>query len=148
MGMKPGKLMDKYSEALHAIVDNLVCICLYPDAPMVSYWKESVWVLCKRFIALNMDPIHKNTFDIRMKWLKKAVVEVLDKDDGALINPFKTTSIHYANRPNPRDRLTPCNPYEACYEANKDRVKNGVLALTQFIAEQDCEGMLNYMNNF
>lgn len=148
MGMKPHKMMDKYSEALHSIVDNLVCICLYPDNPTVPNWKERACGLCKRFIELNIDPIHKNTFDIRMKWLQKAVVEVLDKDYGALINHFKTTSIYYANRPNPHDRLTPYKPYNECYEENKDRVANGVLALTQFIAEQDYNGMQNYMNNF
>ena len=148
MAMKPNKMCDKYGEILGAVVDNLVCICMYPTNPTVPHWRERAHALCKRFVDLNIDPISKNKPDFRYKWLSKAVAEILDEDYSAISNHFKTVSIYYAKKENPRERLVPYKPYEECYKENKDRVKNGVVLLTKYIAEQDYDGMVDYMNKF
>ena len=55
---------------------------------------------------------------------------------------------YYANRLNRHDRLTPYKPYEEYYVENADRVKNGILTIAQFVAKQDYEGLIEYMNTF
>lgn len=148
MAMKPGKLSDKYGEVVGAIVDNLVCICLYPDNMAVTHWGERSYGLCKRFVDIDVDPISKNKSEFRYKCLYKAVVEILNTDFSAIKNHFKSVSIYYANRPNPHERLIPQQSVEECYEENKERIKNGILMLTRFVAEQDYESIINYMDSF
>ena len=148
MAMKPGRLSDKYGEVVGAIVDNLVSICLYPDNAAVAHWRERSYGLCKRFVDIDVDPISKNKVKYRYNYLYKAVVEILNTDFSAIKNHFKTVSIYYANRPDQHERLIPKQSPEDCYEENKERVKNGIITLTKFVAKQDYEGMINYMNSF
>lgn len=148
MAMKPSRMIDKYGEVLGAIVDNLVCICLYPDNPTVLHWRERAYGLCKRFVDIDIDPLKKNNIDFRYECLSKAVVEILNADFSAIENHFNSVSVHYANMSDPHKRLTPTKPVKECYEENKERVKNGVLALTKYVAAQDYAGMIKYMETF
>lgn len=148
MAMKPQRIKDKYGEVVGAIVDNLVCICLYPNNPATAHWRERAYGLCKRFVDIDIDPINRNNPKYRLKYLNDAVTEILNKDYSAILNHFKTVAAYYANRPNIHERLTPHKPYQECYKENKERVKNGIIALTKYTANQDYEGMINYMNNF
>lgn len=145
--IKPSLFADRYSEVLDMVVDYLVCICLYPNNPSLPRWKERVYWLCKRFAGLNITPAHKNTNDYRIECLNKAVVEVLDEDFGALFNHFKSVIAYYANRPNSQNP-TPYKPYTECYEEQKNRVKNGIIALTRYVAEQDYDGIIKYIKSF
>ena len=148
MAMKPNRMRDKYGEVLDAIVDNLVCICLYPNSISVQHWKERAHGFCKRFVDLDIDPISKNNAGFRWKCFNTAVVEVLNEDFSAIHNHFKTVANFYLNKKDPHDRLIPYKPYEECYKENADRVKNAVLTLTKFVTEQDYNGMVKYMNDF
>ena len=148
MAMKPQRMRDKYGEVVGAIVDNLVSICLYPTNPTVPHWKERAYGLCKRFVDIDIDPISRNNPEVRLNCSNSAVIETLNDDYSAILNHFKTVTAYYANRPNPHERLTPYKPYQECYEDNKDRVENGIISLTKYIANQDYAGMINYMGNF
>lgn len=148
MAISPSKMSDKYGEVIGSVVDNLICICLYPDNPTVPHWKERAHGLCKRFIDLNISPANKNTSEFRLKCLSKGVLEELDDDYGAILNHFKSVSVYYSKKSNPHDRLTPYKPYKEAYEENKEKVKEGIVSLTKFVAEQDYDGMVEYMDNF
>lgn len=148
MGMKPNRMKDKFGEVLDAIVDNLVCICLYPNSQAVTHWRERAASLCKRFIDIDIDPLNKNNFGFRLKCFNDAVVEILNVDFSAIKNHFKTVCNYYAKRPNQHDRLKPYKPYEECYEENANRVKEGVLTIVKFVAEQDYGGLIDYMDTF
>jgi hypothetical protein len=116
-------MTDKFGEVLDAIVDNLVCLCLYPDSQAVNHWRERVPALCKRFVDIDIDPLSKNKVEFRLNCLNEAVVEVLNQDYSAIKNHFKTVSEYYSNRPNQHDILTPYKPYEECYAENAERIK-------------------------
>lgn len=146
MSISSKRLYNKFSEVVGNIIDNLICICLYPNNPTVPHWKERSYGLCQRFIDINLD--NKNTFNNRYKILNKAVIECLDNDYKALLNHFKNVSIYYANRPNIHDRLTPYKSYQDVYNENKDRVVIGILKIIEYVAYQDYEGLIQYMNNF
>ena len=148
MGMKPNRMKDKFGEVLDAIVDNLVCICLYPNSQAVSHWRERVPSLCKRFIDIDIDPLSKNNSEFRLNCLNEAVVEILNADFSAIKNHFKTVCMYYAKKQNQHDRLTPYKPYEECYKENADRMKEGVLTIIKFVAEQDYSGLIDYMDAF
>ncbi len=148
MAMKPQRMRDKYGEAVGAIVDNLVSICLYPTSPAVPHWKERAHGLCKRFVDIDITPISRNNPKDRLKCLNGAVNEILNDDYSAILNHFKSVTAYYANKPNPHERLTPYKPYQECYEENKNRVEKGIISLTKYIANQDYAGMVNYMSVF
>lgn len=148
MGMSASKLSDKYGEVVSSIIDNMVCICLYPDCPTIKHWKERITGLCNRFANMNIDPIKNNTFDYRLKILMVGVVETLDADYGALLNHFKNVSGYYANKKDKHDRLFPYKPYDICYEENKDRIISAIKNVTIYVAEQDLTKISKYMQAF
>jgi len=146
--MKPFRMMDKYGEVVGAIVDNLVAICLYPDNPAVPHWRERAYGLCKRFVDIDLIPDRKNTTEYRMKTLSKSLTEVLNEDYSSILNHFKTVSEYYQNRPNPHERLILDKPYSEYYIENKERIENGIVRLTEYVASQDYAGMIQFMNDF
>lgn len=146
--MLPNKMSDKYSEIIGWITDNLVFVCLYPKNPAISKWKERTKALCKRFIDTSINHVSKNRTELRLKYLNNGVYMTLDENYIAIYNHFKSTSIHYANRPESYGRLTPYKPYDEAYEENKERVKHGIISLTKFIAEQDYSKVVDYINRF
>ena len=148
MGMTYNRMYDKFGEVVNPIVDNLVCICLYPNCQAVTHWRERSYSHCKRFVDTDIEPLSNNNYDFRLNCLNEAIVETLNRDFSAIKNHFKSVSKYYANRPNRHDRLTPYKPYEECYVENADRVKNGILTIAQFVAKQDYEGLIEYMNTF
>ena len=147
-GMKPKRMADKFSEVLDAIVDNLVCICLYPNNPAIQHWRERTCGLCKRFVDMDIDPIRKNNPKDRLKYLSISVNEVLNKDFSALKNHFKTVSAYYGNKKNPNERIVPIIPYERSCQENAERIKKCIFALINGIANQDYEAILQYMETF
>ena len=148
MGIKQERMSDKYGEIIGNVIDNLICICLYPDNPTVNHWRERASGLCKRFIDLNIDPIKKNTYKNRLNILSKGVEEELDSDYSAILNHFKSVSIYYANRPNKHDRLTPYKPYKDIYKENKDKIISAINEITKLVAAQDYEKLIKYINKF
>lgn len=146
--MKPKRMIDKYGDILDPIVDNLVAICLYPTHQTTTHWRERSYSLCARFANIDIDPIRNNTYEFRLKCLNKAVVEILNKDFSAIRNHFKSVSVYYAKKENPHERIYPYKPYNECYEENKEKVKAGIIAITEFVAKQDYNGLMEYMTNF
>ena len=147
-GMKAQRMTDKYGEVLGDVVDNLICICIYPDNLTIPHWKNRAGGLCRRFAEINIEPIKKNTFETRYKALTKAIDEIFDKDFGALKNHFKSIKTYYANRPNTHDRILPYKPIEECYTENKDKIINTIFKMTEFVAKQDYESLILFINDF
>lgn len=147
-GMKADKFIDKYGEVLSRISDNLICICIFPDNPTVSHWQERAAGLCHRFADLDIDPLKNNKTEKRLKYLNKAVTEIFNRDFSALLNHFKRITVYYANRSNPHERIISDKTYEECYNMYKDKVIEGIVILTRFVAEQNYDGILQYMRNF
>lgn len=141
-------MAEKYAEVIGVVVDNLVCICLYPSSPTVSHWRERACGLCKRFVDLNISPLKKNNSEFRYRCLNKALMSELDADFGAVANHFRSVSAYYAKKADPKERLFPYKPYDKAYGENKERIENAVIALTRYVAEQDYSGMIDYMENF
>ena len=145
MAMKGGRMSDKFGEIIGSIVDNIACICMYPENPTIPHWKERTCGLCKRFIDINIDPLKNNTPDFRKKCLNKGVIEELDEDYGAVLNHFKSVSIHYSKKD---DKLIPYKPYEQCYNENKEQIDECINSIVKYVAEQDYEGLIEYIDKF
>ena len=147
-GMKGNRFMDKYGEILGNIAENLICICIFSDNPTVPHWQERAAGLCHRFADIDIDPLKNNKTEKRLKYLNKAVTEIFNKDFSALLNHFKRVTVYYANRPNPHERIISDKTYKECYDLYKNKVVEGIITLTHLVAEQNYEGILDYMRNF
>ena len=145
MGMKASVMTEKYSEVIGVIVDNIVCICLYPDSPTIPHWKSRIVALCDRFIKLNIEPLSKNTTEYRYKTLMKGLFVELDKDYRAIRNHFKSVSTYYALKAKP-NTLVACKPYDECYYENKDRIESAIRQITECVANQNMEELLKFVN--
>lgn len=146
MSICVSEMTDRYMDAVGYIADNLICICLYPEAPAIPRWKSLTCGLCKRFVEWEFKP--DNSSEHRLRCLKKAVSTVLNYDYGAILYHFKDLTVYYANQPAMNDRLIPYKPYMEAYEENKDRVMKGIITLTKLIAEQNYNKIVKYMDIF
>ena len=118
---------------------------MYPDDPTVEHWKSRAYGLCKKYTELNIDPLSKNNYQSRLKILMNGVEEILDPDYGAIENHFKTVKAYYDSRPKPHERLKPYSGWKENHANDVERVKSGIITLTEYTAKQDYESMINYM---
>ena len=148
MGMDATKFADKYGEILDVLVDNLVSITMYPNSQAVPHWRQRVGALVKRFINLDINPKHRNKENYRLALLQSAVTETLNSDYSAIKNHYKSISAYYARPNNPNGILTPYAPYSVCYDEQKDSIINAVNKISDFVAKQDYESLLAFMEDF
>lgn len=147
MAMPAAKMSDKYGEVVSSIIDNMACICLYPNNQAVTHWRNRVPALCKRFIDLDIDPLSNNTPDYRYTVLMNGVIETLNENYGAILNHFKTVATYYASRPKP-DTIRPIKDYNICYQENAERMEHGIKEITKFVANQDIVSLTDFIETF
>ena len=145
--MDSQRMLDKYSEVLHAIVDNLVCICLYPNNPTIPHWKSRIVGLSKKFIDTNIKPKSKNNFADRLKIFNDAMEEVLDEDYSALLNHFKSVSVYYGMKNDPHERLKPYKPYEEAYAENRQHIIDCLSNILSYTAAQDIGKLTTFVRD-
>ena len=142
------EMTDNYSDILCAIVENLVCLCLYPSDRTVPHWKGRIIGFCTKLATTNIKPNNKNTPSERLTVLQKGVEKSLDDDYGALAYHFKDVANFYATKENPHQRLKPYKPWNECYEENKDKVINAIKVLTELIAFKNSEQIREFIMSF
>ena len=147
MAITPSRMVDKYGEAISAIIDNMVCICLYQNNPTIPHWKSKISGLCKRFIDLDINPLSNNKPDYRYRILMKGVYETLNEDYSAILNHFKSTAQYYAKQPKP-NTILPLKPYQECYQENKEKIEKGIEYITQCVANQDMTALTTFVEMF
>lgn len=146
--LSPAETSDLYGYVLNFIVNNLISICLYPNNPNITHWKERIKRLCCRFIDLRPEPLYKVAIEHLLKDLTRGIYQELNVDYGNLLNRFKTVSEYNLNRYNSSDMLKPYKPYKEAYEDNKEKVIECVNSLTYSIARHRFDEVVEYINNF
>lgn len=147
MAISPSRMVDKYGEAISAIIDNMVCICLYQNNPTIPHWKSRISGLCERFIDLDINPLSNNKPDYRYRILMKGVYETLNEDYSAILNHFKSSAQYYAKQPKP-NTILPLKPYQKCYQENKKKMEKGIEYITQCVANQDMTALTTFVEMF
>ena len=147
MAIAPSRMADKYGESISAIIDNMVCICLYKNKPTIPHWKSRISGLCKRFIDLDIKPLSNNKPDYRYKILMKGVHETLNEDYSAILNHFKSTAQYYAKQPKP-NTILPLKSYQECYQENKEKMEKSIEYITQCVAIQDMDALTTFLEKF
>lgn len=147
MGMKAAKMSDKYSEKVGSIADNLICVCLYPDNPTIPHWKNRAKGFCREFTDTDIVPLSSNKEETRYKYLYKGLTERLNNDFSALYKRCKSIIAYYIKK-DKHEQLVPYKPLDECYPEIFNKLKDTLIKLTELIAKQDFETIIDVIDNF